>query len=92
MITWKEFQGKTLWVDSACADCPGFLVSGAVVLAPELCPGASKCAPGPSFASLGDRFSSRAGTGRTCVLSVRVPNSSPVPWSTKALRKSFAGE
>ena len=24
-----EIQGKTSWVDSACADCPGFLVLGA---------------------------------------------------------------
>ena len=23
------FQGRTPWVDSACADCPGFLVPGA---------------------------------------------------------------
>ena len=43
-------QGKTPWVDSACADCPGFLSL-------ECCPrpgfhlrlGASDCAPGLAF-------------------------------------------
>ena len=42
-----SFQGKTPWVDSACADCPGFWVLGA---GPAQ---ASTCAPGLAFGLMG---------------------------------------
>ena len=45
------WRGKTRWVDSSCADCPGFPVLGAGdAPPPELHPGASECAPGLAFA------------------------------------------
>ena len=64
-------QGKTTWVDSACADCPGFLGPGCCS-----CPsfhlrlGASDCSPGLAFCFMGPwTFAwiccSRAKTGRT---------------------------
>ena len=37
-----RFQRKTLWVDSACADCPGFLVLGAAGAAGARLPASSK--------------------------------------------------
>ena len=47
----KMVQGKTAWVDSPCADCPGFLVPGAADAPPPgRHPGASECAPGLAFA------------------------------------------
>ena len=45
------YQGKTPWVDSARAECPGFLVPGPVLLVPRLpaalCHWASICFMGP---------------------------------------------
>ena len=47
-------SGKTPWVDSACADCPGFLVPGsAPVPGFHLGLGASDCSPGIAFCFAG---------------------------------------
>ena len=44
------FQGKTPWVDSACADCPSFLVlDAAPAPASTFVSGASGCYPGLAF-------------------------------------------
>ena len=47
---WSYNQGKTAWLDSACADCPGFLILGAAPApASTFRLGASDCAPGLAF-------------------------------------------
>ena len=48
----EKFQGKTPWVDSACADCPGLLVLGAVP-GFHLRLGASDCSSGLAFCLVG---------------------------------------
>ena len=52
-FTMRMFQGKTPWVDSACADCPGSLVPGATGAGFQLHLGASDCAPELAFCFMG---------------------------------------
>ena len=49
----QTIQRKTPWVDSTCADCPGFLVLGAAPsTASTVRLGASDCSPGLAFCFL----------------------------------------
>ena len=53
------FQGATLWVDQACADCPGVLLRAAGdAPPPELHPGASESVPELAFVVMALRANS----------------------------------
>ena len=51
VANYRLFQGKTPWIDSACADCPGFWCWVRLVLGSQLYPAASDCAPELAFAA-----------------------------------------
>ena len=93
------------WIDSACADCPGFLIPGAAgAQPPELHPGASDCAYELAFAFMVLRTNSwicccqlpyhpcknRTHSTSFCGTRAHTPNKGPRRWGA-AHRERFHG-